>query len=185
MIVVAFPNLARADKSNFVWGLGVFGGTQVPYTARTIRIRPTDKYDIIHFAVHPYVGWRWKDLIEFGLEGKLGEFMFKDNFGKNSNTFTAGITAMVTLDLIKFNELNRLYIGHGWGVAYWNNTPDKWLMNNEEWPIITQFDIGWKRNDIFNFRYIKIGYRFTHTSAAGDKKDRGVNSHGIMIGFYW
>ncbi|OPL11956.1 MAG: hypothetical protein AVO34_01685 [Firmicutes bacterium ML8_F2] len=185
IIAIEIIPMARvAIAKDLVCGLGFYYGEQVNWRAKNLKIVPTDNYNMKHDVLHPYIGFAW-DLAELGLEGTIGAFRFYKN-GKSSSVFATGITLIGSYDFLEINERNRLYAGTGWGLSYWNRTPSIKLMNNKERPIITQLELGWKNKVVNNhLKYLKVSYRFTHTSALTDRDDRGVNLHGLYLGFFF
>lgn len=178
-VLAFFSTKARADDKNPVWGIAFFGGTQSPYTISAINFHTTRLYDFKHFAVHPYVGWRWRDRFEIGIEGKIGIYDFKNH----STTKISGITLNLSADIIKLGQKSSIYGGAGMGLEAWDKTPSPVLVNRREYPVINHFDLGvrFPRNG----NIVKIAYRLTHTSAAGCRADIGVTNHGILVGYYW
>lgn len=156
-------------KANDTTGLGVFYGTQLFHNP----IWPTlSDYNWIYAILHPTYGKIFFDQLEVYLEGNIGWY----NFSKASDVFSLGFCIMTAYDFVKFDKWS-LSVECGAGLGYWNKTPSNII--GEGLLGYFQYGAGAKipiKNDLF----LKLAYRFTHTSAIF-KKDNGSNSHGILL----
>lgn len=179
IVLVASSTQAFARDWDIVYGYGQFAGFPVNWQMDSLGVVPCD-YEMRQGVLHPYLGFR-QGRTEFGLEASLGKYRFHRS--TSTSTDFVGLTLAGYYDFLKLNNLNWIYCGMGWGLAYWDKTPSTYLMNRSKVPVITQIDLGWKKK--FNERELRVGYRFTHTSAARDVHDLGVNLQGIYIGIFF
>ena len=181
-VLILLPVIALADdqqekKHKNVIGLRIFTGYQIP---KGMIWSKRERYDWVSSEIYVSYGWILTDRWQIDIEGNVGQYRFED-FKKNTSdkVTICGIVAVASYDFLKFNDMFSLYGDLGAGVAYWDDTPNKKMINNDMVPGIILYGLGVKVKK--GRLHLKCAYRFVHYSAIFDSNDSGVNTHGLIL----
>ena len=169
---LALIHPANAKDKKLTTGLSIFYGTQI---SKDPLWSSSSKYDWNYTILCPSMNWR-SGRLGIYLEGAIGKY----NFYGTRDTYSLGICAMTAYDLIKFNRYS-LFVELGPGVAWWNKTPSRKLVNSNKGLLgRIQYGTGFEF-PIKDKVSLTLSYRFTHDSGF-PKGDIGANTHGILLG---
>ncbi len=178
IVWIFFPAIVSAKQEyKNAFGLRVFTGWSIPEG----MVWSSSELGWKSFEIYASYGWLLTERWQVDIEGNIGQYQFNDNKENiRDKVTTYGIAVVASYDFLKFNDMFFLYGDFGAGIAFWDDTPSRNMINNDMVPGILLYGLGVKIK-IGDNTYLKGGYRLVHYSAIFDSNDSGVNTHGCLL----